>query len=82
MLFNEFRKSNLEDFAKLLTVLEGYPADMPIKGGFTPVRVTLIVITCPRPPVALLVGQHHYRGEFEIQNKQDNYNLVGMEDAM
>jgi len=65
IIFNEYRKSSLQDFCNLLSVLEGWPADQECKGGFVPIRAKHIIITCPRPPEALEVNGELYRGEFE-----------------
>jgi len=61
----------LQDFTNLLAVLEGYPADQEYKGGYTPIRATRVIITCPRPPCAIEVDGIQYRGEFESRDAFD-----------
>lgn len=76
ILLNEFRKSKMEAFTNLLTVMEGFPADLPVKGGFTPIRINKLIITCPRPPETLTVmtaaGPKTFEGEFAYYNAQTN----------
>jgi len=76
IMYNEFRKSSMEDFCNLLTVMEGFPADQPVKGGFTPVRINKLVITCPRPPATMTVFGAHgpkvFEGEFSYFNAATN----------
>jgi len=82
MLLNEYRKSTLQDFCSLLTVLEGFPADQEYKGGYTPIRVKRIIITCPRPPEAMTVDGVRYRGEYESQDKYGaEHGMVAWEDV-
>jgi len=82
MLFNEYRKSNAENFCNLLSVMEGYPADQEVKGGYTPIRIKLLIITCPRPPVAMIVNGISYPGEYESQDKYgQDHAKVAWEDV-
>lgn len=69
IVFNEYRKSNLQDFTNMLSVMEGYPADQECKGGYVPIRAKLIIFTCPRPPEAMTVNGVYFRGEFETQDR-------------
>jgi len=66
----------MEAFTNLLTVMEGFPADLPVKGGFTPIRINKLIITCPRPPETLTVmtaaGPKTFEGEFAYYNAQTN----------
>jgi len=50
LFLNEYRHSGMEAFTNLLTILEGYRAEMPMKGSFVPIRAARVIITCPRPP--------------------------------
>jgi hypothetical protein len=69
LFLNEYRCSNKLAFTNLLSIMEGFPADIPIKGGFTPIRINKLIITCPRPPIGKDVEMFgitkHYRGEYE-----------------
>lgn len=44
--------------------MEGFRADQEYKGGYTPIRIKLLVITCPRPPCDMIVDGVNYPGEF------------------
>lgn len=86
MLLNEYRASSKDAFCTLLSILEGFPADVQIKGGFSPIRVKTIIITCPRPPKALDVSLfgfwHHFDGEFASKDKYSiNHELTAWEDV-
>lgn len=86
LFLNEYRHSNMEAFTNLLTILEGYRAEMPMKGSFVPIRAQRVIITCPRPPQALTImgpyGPETFGGEFEsiAKNSTDN-TKVAWEDA-
>ena len=73
LYLNEYRASGKEAFTQLLSIMEGFPADIKKKGTFIPVRINKLFITCPRPPKALmceLFGQVvSFRGEYESQNR-------------
>jgi len=75
MFLNEYRASSKEAFCILLSIMEGFPADIKVKGDFCPVRIKKLIITCPRPPKALsceLFGYAtHFEGEFATKDKYD-----------
>ena len=77
---NEFRATGKEAFTNLLSIMEGFPGDVAIKGGFTPVRIKKLIITCPRPPKALSVMlggyEEHFEGEFATKDKYDPQHLL------
>jgi len=52
--------------------MEGYPADQEYKGGYTPIRIKLLVITCPRPPCDMTVDGVFYPGEFTQKERHWN----------
>jgi len=76
MLMNEYAISTMQAFKTLLQIMEGYPGEYPIKGGFTSIRLDKLIITCPRPPKALEVEfwgrKVAFRGEFEKQERYGN----------
>lgn len=49
VVFDDFRKDWCT-FHYLLQLLDRYPIDVPVKGGFVPWRPGEIVITCPQHP--------------------------------
>lgn len=59
-LFDDFRGTGPEKwphftFSMLLVLLDGYPMDVPVKGGFVPWFPTHIFITAPTPPADMFV---------------------------
>lgn len=56
--------------------MEGFPCDYEVKGGFKPIRIQKLVITCPRPPKSLevtLFGRTvQFHGEFSNEVLYDN----------
>jgi len=71
VLLNEYRKSKTDSFCQLLSIMEGFPADQQVKGGYTPVRIKRLIITCPNPPRRIRVNGTEYRGEYETQDRYD-----------
>ena len=61
-IFDDFRAS-VNRFAYILRVLDRYPMDVPVKGGFVNWNPKYIVFTCPRPPseesVNRETGEHY-----------------------
>ena len=86
LYLNEYRASSKEAFTQLLSIMEGFPADIKKKGTFVPVRINKLFITCPRPPKALfceLFGEvKSFKGEFERVNKYSpEHELEAWEDV-
>jgi hypothetical protein len=86
MFLNEFRASNKEAFCMLLSVMEGFPADIRTKGSFCPVRIDKLIITCPRPPKACMCEMfgltYSFDGEFASKNKySESHELEAWEDV-
>ena len=71
--------------SQLLSIMEGFPADIKKKGTFVPVRITKLFITCPRPPKALmceLFGQERtFPGEFATVDKYSDMHENAWEDV-
>lgn len=43
----------MKAFVQLLTIMEGFPASLEVKGGHVQVcGIEQMYVTCPRPPVA------------------------------
>lgn len=83
---NEFRKSTMEAFVSLLSMMEGFPAQFAVKGGFTHLRLKKVIITCPRPPKGMNImmgsGLKFYRGEFDYVDKYGpNHEMLEHEDV-
>ena len=83
---NEFRKSTMEAFVSLLSMMEGFPAQFAVKGGFTHLRLKKVIITCPRPPkgmnIMMAQGLKFYRGEFDYVDKYGaNHEMLEHEDV-
>ena len=86
LYLNEYRASSKEAFTQLLSIMEGFPADIKKKGTFVPVRITKLFITCPRPPketyCELFGLTRHFDGEFASKNKYSvNHELEAWEDV-
>lgn len=73
MFLNEYRASSKEAFCMLLSIMEGFSADIKKKGSFVPIRINKLIITCPHPPKALecmmFNRKYSFRGEYESVNK-------------
>lgn len=49
-IFDDFRAKHVSSFAFLLRILDRYPVDVEIKGGFVKWTPNIIFITCPSEP--------------------------------
>jgi len=86
LFLNEYRASTKESLCMLLSIMEGFPANIKIKGGFTPVRINKLIITCPNPPEALSCefwgNSRDFHGEYATRDKYSaDHELVAWENV-